>query len=167
MTGRASACSCCGSVDDIQLHHLFPKSQGCPDSLMVPLCYGCHRAAHGLTTSINHGDLVRRGLAAAKARGQQLGAYRDGVFVGRIGNAEDAANARAAARAKAARTAESLRPVVSDIDPDGALSLAALARRLNEERVPTPSGKGQWAATTVKRLRERLQGAACNLEVAL
>jgi DNA invertase Pin-like site-specific DNA recombinase len=103
---------------------------------------------------------VKAALAAAKARGTQLGAYRDGVFVGRTGTADDALYARTARSAKAQSTARCVRFVVDRIDPDGSLSLRELAQKLNEERVPTASGKGQWAAMTVKRLRERPQGAA-------
>lgn len=103
---------------------------------------------------------VKAALAAAKARGRQLGAYRDGAFVGRTGTAENMATARAARAIKADRTAGNISFVLNRIDPDRALSLRTLAFRLNEERVPTPSGKGQWAATTVKRLRERLEEPA-------
>lgn len=103
---------------------------------------------------------TKAALAAAKGRGTQLGAYRDGIFVGRTGTADDAAKARAGRVAKANRIAGNIQFVVQRIDPDRALSLRALADRLNEERVPTPSGKGQWAATTVKRLRERLEKQA-------
>jgi DNA invertase Pin-like site-specific DNA recombinase len=103
---------------------------------------------------------TKTALAAAKARGQQLGAYRDGVFVGRIGTAEDCAKATAARSAKAQVRAGHVGFALKHIDPDGTMSLAALARRLNEERVPTPSGKGLWAAMTVKRLRERLEASA-------
>jgi hypothetical protein len=127
---------------------------------MVPLCFACHRSAHGLTANINHGELVRRGLAAAKARGQQLGAYRDGVFVGRTGTAENMATARAARAAKADHTARKMAAVFDCIDPQRTMSLRELARKLNDERVPTPSGKGLWAAMTVKRLRERLEKQA-------
>lgn len=98
---------------------------------------------------------TKAALAAAKARGIQLGAYRDGVFVGRTGTADDAARARAGRVAKAERIAGNIKFIVDRIDPDRAMSLRRLADRLNEERVPTPSGKGRWAATTVKRLRAR------------
>ena len=155
----SKTCSCCGALDDIQMHHLYPKSLGCPDSLMVPLCFVCHRNAHGLTTSINHSELTRAGLAATKARGQQLGAYRDGVFVGRVGTADDCAKATAARVAKAQARAERLRVLLQHIDPDGTTSLNALSRLLNEERVPTPSGRGQWAAQMVKRILARLSSA--------
>ena len=145
----SKTCSCCGALDDIQMHHLYPKSLGCPDSLMVPLCFACHRNAHGLTASISHSELTRAGLAAAKSRGIKLGGSR-------IGTAEDCAKATAARMAKAQARAERLRVLLQHIDPEGTMALNALSRLLNEERVPTPSGRGQWAAQMVKRIRARL-----------
>lgn len=103
---------------------------------------------------------TKAALAAAKARGTQLGAYRDGVFVGRTGTADDVAKATAARVAKAAAKAGNLRFLIDRIDPGRTMTLRVLADRLNEERVPTPSGRGKWAATTVKRLRERLEEQA-------
>lgn len=103
---------------------------------------------------------TKAALAAAKARGQQLGAYRDGVFVGRIGTADDTALARAGRTAKAEAKAFNLGFVIARIDPDRTLSLRALAAALNEQRVPTPSGRGQWQAVQVQRTLARLEGAA-------
>ena len=95
-------------------------------------------------------------LAAAKARGVQLGAYRDGEFIGRTGTTQDAAKARAARSAKATAKAGNLRFLVDRIDPARSLSLRQLADRLNGEGIPTPSGRGNWSAESVRRLREQL-----------
>ncbi len=46
-------------------------------------------------------------------------------------------------------------PIIARIDPERALSLRALAARLNDERVPTATGKGQWTAAGVKRVINR------------
>lgn len=99
-------------------------------------------------------------LAAAKARGQQLGAYRDGIFVGRTGTAENAATARAGRSAKAQTKADNLRFLIERIDPQRTMSLRTLAAALNAERVPTVSGRGLWAAQTVKLVLERLTNAS-------
>jgi len=101
---------------------------------------------------------TKAALAAAKARGKQLGAYRDGVFVGRTGTAEDAAKARKARAAKADRVAENLRFIIDRIDPQRELSLRGMAELLNAEKVPTPTGKGAWQASQVKRVLDRLGG---------
>lgn len=100
---------------------------------------------------------TKAALAAAKARGVQLGAYRNGEFIGRTGTPVDAERARASRVTKADRNARNIQFVVDRIDPDHSLSLRALAARLNAEQVPTPSGRGQWGAQTVKRLRARLE----------
>ena len=39
------------------------------------------------------------------------------------------------------------------IDPDGSMSLRAIAKKLNDERLPTVSGKGVWNASSVRRLK--------------
>tara|TARA_R110002049_G_scaffold306707_2_gene505647 strand:+ start:1856 stop:2554 length:699 start_codon:yes stop_codon:yes gene_type:complete len=100
---------------------------------------------------------TKAALKAAKARGVQLGAYRKGVFVGRVGTSEDVAKARAAKAVNAQAKAENLRFVVDRVDPEGTLSLRQLAERLTAEGIPTPSGKGDWAPQTVKRLKGRLR----------
>ena len=96
---------------------------------------------------------TKEALAAAKARGVQLGAYRDGVYVGGKGSrntAKDASDARTALYRR--RSAEKL-PMIAKVDPDGSLSLRAIAQKLNELSVPTISGKGSWSANSVRRLK--------------
>ena len=92
-------------------------------------------------------------LAAAKARGVQLGAYRDGQFVGRVGTVEDAQKASIARAAKYEAAARMKLPLMQRVDPLGSLSLRQIAERLNAMGVPTVSGKGSWSANSVKRLK--------------
>ena len=102
---------------------------------------------------------TREALAAAKARGQQLGAYRDGVYVGHTGTPEQAAHAR---RAKAILTTNlNLEKLVmlQRVDPQGSMSLNQIANRFNEMGLTTvsdPDGsKGyKWTATAVRRLKQ-------------
>jgi hypothetical protein len=91
-------------------------------------------------------------LAASKARGTQLGGFR-----GRAGTAADTAKARAARTVKATQQARSIAPIIDRVDPDRTASLRGIARALNDEGVPTPSGEGAWTAATVARLRQRLE----------
>ena len=100
---------------------------------------------------------TKAALAAAKARGVQLGAFRDGQFVGRTATPEDAAAARSARSLQAAEKATRIRFLIERIDPAGQLSMRQLADRLNQEGVPPPSGRGTWHAQSVKRLRVRLE----------
>lgn len=92
-------------------------------------------------------------LAAAKARGVQLGAYRDGQFVGRVGTAADTQKASIARAAKYEAAARMKLPLLQRVDPLGSLSLRQIAERLNAMGVPTVSGKGSWSANSVKRLK--------------
>ena len=92
-------------------------------------------------------------LAAAKARGQQLGAYRDGVFVGRRGTAEDTQRATEARTAVCVTRTHQKLPMLKRIDPDNAMSLRAIADKLNDMNISTVTGKGSWSANSVKRLK--------------
>jgi DNA invertase Pin-like site-specific DNA recombinase len=96
---------------------------------------------------------TKEALAAAKARGVQLGAYRDGVYIGGKGNADTARNASEARTAKFRANAENKLPLLKRYDPDGTLSLRAIADIFNRYGVKTVSGRGRWSANSVRRLK--------------
>ena len=96
---------------------------------------------------------TKEALAAAKVRGVQLGAYRDGNFVGRAGTSQDAKNASEARTALYRRRATAKLPMIKKVDPDDSLSLRGIAQKLNDMGVPTISGKGSWSANSVRRLK--------------
>jgi DNA invertase Pin-like site-specific DNA recombinase len=96
---------------------------------------------------------TKEALAAAKARGVQLGAYRNGVYVGGKGSRDTAKNASEARTALYKRRYAEKLPMIAKVDPDGSLSLRTIAQKLNELSVPTISGKGSWSANSVKRLK--------------
>ena len=96
-------------------------------------------------------DRTKKALAAAKARGVKLGGFR-----GRAGTAVDTALARKARSDKAADHAVSLGPIIARIDPDGSLSLRALAAKLTAEGLPTPAGAAVWTAAGVARVKAKL-----------
>ena len=69
-------CYNCGAIKDLQYHHIVPVIYGGNDvpSNIAVLCGNCHSNVHfGKGTTINHSDCVRRGQAAAKARGVKIG----------------------------------------------------------------------------------------------
>ena len=96
-------------------------------------------------------ERTKAALAAAKARGVKLGGYR-----GYDGNKDDLITATRAKKQKADDTALMLKPILRRINPDESLSYRKVAETLNYEGVLTPSGKGQWHASTVKNLYQRL-----------
>jgi DNA invertase Pin-like site-specific DNA recombinase len=79
---------------------------------------------------------TKEALAAAKAKGKQLGGLREH---GRQ------------AKAEAAARAQELAPLFDELE---GLSARDLARTFNERGVPTPTGK-PWSAVTVLRARRR------------
>ena len=100
-----------------------------------------------------------RALAAAKARGQVLGAYDKNdksKFIGRTGTKEDCVKAVTAKSQYANAKAENYKPLFDRLNPDGQMSMNAMAQALNAEEIPTPSGRGKWQNVTVKRIYNRL-----------
>jgi hypothetical protein len=83
-------------------------------------------------------ERTKLGLAAAKARGVKLG--------GRNAQSDRTA-------AEATERAERLRPILTELAD---LSANRAAAELNRRKVATPAG-GQWFATQVIRLRQRLE----------
>jgi len=99
---------------------------------------------------------TKEALAAAKARGVQLGAYRDGVYVGGKGNADTARNASEARTMRFHANAVDKLPLLKRYDPDGSMSLRAIADIFNRYGVKTVSGRGTWSASSVRRLKAKL-----------
>jgi DNA invertase Pin-like site-specific DNA recombinase len=76
---------------------------------------------------------TKAALAAAKARGTQLGGFR-----GYIPSEADRAAAAATQTAKARKIAAALLPVVDELRAAGIVSLRGLARALTRRGIPTP-----------------------------
>jgi DNA invertase Pin-like site-specific DNA recombinase len=91
---------------------------------------------------------TKAALAAAKARGTQLG--------GRRVSPERFAQIGAAARTVRTRKAERLRaelmPTIANIQATGATTLRAIATELNAREIPTPANKVEWSAAQVRRI---------------
>lgn len=96
-------------------------------------------------------DRVKRALAAAKARGAKLGGYR-----GYSGNKVDLAKARATRTQNAFQKAQDYELLFNRMNPDGTFTMKDMATMLNDEAVPTPSGRGSWQGVQVKRIYDRL-----------
>ena len=98
-------------------------------------------------------ERTRAALAAAKARGVQLGGDR-----GWRPTPAHAATARAVLRAEAARRAALLLPAVERARAAGAGTLAGIAAALEREGVRAPRGGSRWTATAVRRVLARANG---------
>lgn len=96
-------------------------------------------------------ERTKAALAAARARGRQLGGYR-----GTIIEPETRAMAARAKKEKACERASDLAPVVEEIMAAGLSSLREIAAALNDRGIPTATGRGIWQATQVRRLMEAM-----------
>jgi DNA invertase Pin-like site-specific DNA recombinase len=89
---------------------------------------------------------TKAALAAAKARGTQLGGRR----VTRERWDEIRLEARLARTAQADKWAANVLPAIRSIQAAGAVSLRQIAAGLNDENIATPRG-GEWSAVQVQR----------------
>jgi DNA invertase Pin-like site-specific DNA recombinase len=99
-------------------------------------------------------------LAAAKARGQKLGAYSKNdktKFVERTGTKADALKANAARSAKYKEVALSKIQSLKHYDPDNTKSSRELAKVFNDNGIPTVSGKGTWSSNSILRLQRLMK----------
>jgi Recombinase len=61
-----------------------------------------------------------------------------------------------ALQARAEARAADIAPVIAELQASGAGSLRAIADGLNARKIPTARGEGEWTATQVMRVLERL-----------
>jgi len=99
-------------------------------------------------------ERTKAAMGAAKARGVKFGNpngaeafHRTGFRGAKIGTEAN--------RARAQQRAESLRDVLAEIQAEGAISYAAIARALNDRHIATRTGKN-WQPCSVKMLMDRL-----------
>lgn len=71
------SCCNCNSTDDLEYHHIMPISLGGSDTNknIACMCGKCHRLLHGYKDDsyINHGELIKSGMANARDKGSVLG----------------------------------------------------------------------------------------------
>lgn len=95
-------------------------------------------------------DRTKAALAAAKARGTQLGGLRwDITTVGDRGR-QAAIESR---QEKAAKFRDDIMPLIEEHQRSGIVTLAGIAEALNADGTPAPRG-GEWSAVQVKRILE-------------
>ena len=95
-------------------------------------------------------ERTKAALAAAKRRGVKLGGNRGGLT--KALRKKGSVRASQLRTKKADQRAESLRSLIDRLRSQGITSAKAIAKALNDESAPTPSGKGMWQTTTVQRV---------------
>jgi hypothetical protein len=72
---RDNHCAACGATDNLQYHHLMPRSMGGSDDErnLITLCGECHAKAHEVRANWRMSELTRKALQAKKARGERTG----------------------------------------------------------------------------------------------
>lgn len=107
---------------------------------------------------------TKEALSVARGRlitvGRSLGNPNGAAALRKADKGNRAALIRIAENARA--RAENYRETFEDVDPDGALSLRAMAAELNQREIEAPRG-GRWYAASVARLRMRLVASANGL----
>jgi DNA invertase Pin-like site-specific DNA recombinase len=93
---------------------------------------------------------IKAALAQAKRRGVVLGGDRGHV----PSKAHRALAAKAVSERADARAADVM-PSINQLRASGATSLRAIAAGLNEQKIPTARGRGQWSATHVMNVLKR------------
>jgi len=94
---------------------------------------------------------TKAALAAAKKRGKKLGGNRGVAPSAKMHKAS-----RKAIQERADQRASDIGPAIKALKAAGATSLRAIAEGLNAQGIPTARGNGEWTATQVMRVLERL-----------
>lgn len=93
-------------------------------------------------------DRTRVALAAARARGTQLGGLRENSA---SIHEQGTARSIAVRRERAVKRAMDLMPVIEQAKAEGAATLTAIASVLNARRIPAPRG-GAWSTIQLRRV---------------
>jgi hypothetical protein len=72
---KLTFCVACGRDHDLNHHHLVPRAAGGSDdeSNLITLCRECHGKVHDVAYGLDHAELIRSGMAKARANGTKSG----------------------------------------------------------------------------------------------
>jgi hypothetical protein len=139
-------CFECGKPSQYE-HYVVPKSRG--GRKTVPLCGRCHALALH-SSKKKHGQLIKEGLARARARGVKIGRPENLTHAGQL------KGGHVSARASVRRAVEEMSDVwliAARMKAEG-YTLRAIAAYLDREGFVTRQGKS-WSAVQVKRVLDR------------
>lgn len=143
-------CACCGKTEHIEEHHLYLRSDGCPDDLTVWLCNTCHGRAHKMKRRICTATATRNGLVKANAKGRVGGnpklRAKDPQTIALVSAAR-----RAAYLARVLKAADDWLPIVERMRPKA--SWEKVAATLNQ------TAKRPWTDARLIRAVRKLTAA--------
>lgn len=135
-------CFECGSTEEIQMHHIVPKSRG--GEKMISICYCCHQKAHHKKAkSVKHGQLISEGIAKARANGLKWN---------NLSNSARKKGWSTLAEKSKAKRAE-LCPTIDKMRKEGK-TWQNISDSLNEQGILTPRGK-KWCKQGAVRLYQK------------
>ena len=134
-------CFECNSTTNIVYHHVVPESLGGKNT--IPLCQQCHDKVHNIKPrNISISELTKKGIQHAKQQGAKLGNPNptQSVKVMNIGAAKAKQNFRA-----------KILPIIHNLKNNGLTTLQSIADHLNNNNIPTRTGK-KWTPGTVHNI---------------
>jgi hypothetical protein len=124
-------CVVCGTADNLNQHHLIPRSLGGSDeeSNLLTLCGPCHAKVHQVSADWRHSELIRKAINAKRSRNEFTGTANFGYCIASDNKTliEDANEQKIIAIIYKCR--------------EGDMSLRAIVSRLNEQGTKSRSGK--------------------------
>jgi len=139
-------CFECGATEDLQEHHVVPKSRG--GTKTVTLCYSCHMKAHGRDSKgMKHNRLCKEGInKAIKKHGKSYWGNQRGIGLDK---------ARETRMNKAQAHAERVGILALEM-LDSGHSYQLIADRYNQLEIPTMRG-GKWNKGSIYKMVQRLK----------
>ena len=138
---HTNSCFECNSTTYIVNHHVVPKSLGGKNT--IPLCQSCHDIVHNIKPrNISLSHLTKQGLLNAKQRGVKLGNP----------NPEKSIKIMNIAATKTKQNFKiKMIPIITQLKHNGYNTLQSIADYLNNNNIPTRTGK-LWFPTTVRHI---------------
>ena len=133
-------CVACGTADNLNQHHLIPRSLGGSDdeSNLLTLCGPCHAKVHQVRADWRHSELTKTAMQAKKQRGEYIGGHTPYGF-----NRSDCKLVRNEVEQNIITQAKHLRA--------NGLSLTKIALKLDRQGIKTRTGS-LFDATQIKRM---------------